>query len=234
MSDDNRNAVFLDEPKARTAVAAAIAVVLWCAALGLVGRMLVTPEIKPAPPATLDAQLVEIEPPAQPAPTRTSTPERPVAPAQPAPHTHEHAAPPPVHQARPVQEEPPDQHAAPMPAPAAAAPAPMPPASPANHAPAAADVAANTGGRTGARAITQPLPEIPDDLRELAYHAIALARFTIHPDGSSDVELVQPTQNPRLNQLLLASLHNWRFFPATENGKPVESHQDVRVHLVVQ
>ena len=84
------------------------------------------------------------------------------------------------------------------------------------------------------RAITQPLPEIPDDLREAAYHAIALARFTIHPDGSVDVELLQPTQQPRLNQLLLTALHNWRFFPATENGKPVESHQDVRVHLVVQ
>jgi protein TonB len=95
-------------------------------------------------------------------------------------------------------------------------------------------LADNGSGHTGARAITQPLPEIPDDLREAAYRAVALARFTIHPDGSIDVELLQPTQQPRLNQLLLASLHNWRFFPATENGKPVESHQDVRVHLVVQ
>jgi protein TonB len=110
----------------------------------------------------------------------------------------------------------------------------MPSESIANRSPAATDLAASGSGQTGARVITQPLPEIPDDLREAAYHAIALARFTIHPDGSVDVELLQPTQQPRLNQLLLASLHNWRFFPATENGKPVESHQDVRVHLVVQ
>jgi protein TonB len=110
----------------------------------------------------------------------------------------------------------------------------MPSESVANRSPAATDFAASGSGHTGARVITQPLPEIPDDLREAAYHAIALARFTIHPDGSVDVELLQPTQQPRLNQLLLASLHNWRFFPATENGKPVESHQDVRVHLVVQ
>ncbi|WP_193424959.1 energy transducer TonB, partial [Paraburkholderia kirstenboschensis] len=109
-----------------------------------------------------------------------------------------------------------------------------PPASTANHSPGATDPAANGSAHTAARAIAQPLPEIPDDLREAAYHAIALARFTIHPNGSVDVELVQPTQQPRLNQLLLASLHNWRFFPAIENGKPVESHQDVRVHLVVQ
>jgi periplasmic protein TonB len=110
----------------------------------------------------------------------------------------------------------------------------MPAESVANRSLAATDLAASGSGHTGARVITQPLPEIPDDLREAAYHAIALARFTIHPDGSVDVELLQPTQQPRLNQLLLASLHNWRFFPATENGKPVESHQDVRVHLVVQ
>jgi protein TonB len=110
----------------------------------------------------------------------------------------------------------------------------MPSEGVANRSAAATDLAASGSGHTGARVITQPLPEIPDDLREAAYHAIALARFAIHPDGSVDVELLQPTQQPRLNQLLLASLHNWRFFPATENGKPVESHQDVRVHLVVQ
>ncbi|MEM5315104.1 hypothetical protein [Paraburkholderia sp. JHI869] len=44
-------------------------------------------------------------------------------------------------------------------------------------------------GDTIARAVIQPLPVLPDDLREYAYQAIALARFTIHPDGSVDVAL---------------------------------------------
>lgn len=77
------------------------------------------------------------------------------------------------------------------------------------------------------------MPVLPDDLRESAYQAIALARFTIHPDGSVDVALVRPTQNPRLNQLLLETLRNWRFFPALKDGHPVESEQDIRVHFNV-
>jgi protein TonB len=82
-----------------------------------------------------------------------------------------------------------------------------------------------------ARLLSQPLPDLPDDLREQGYQAVAVARFTVHANGSFDVELVKPTQNPRLNQILLATLRLWRFFPALEEGRPVESHQDVRVHF---
>jgi periplasmic protein TonB len=256
------NTALLDEPKTRIAVATAVAFGLWCAALVLVGGLLVTPEITPPSPPNLDAQLVELEPP--PPPLDNSRPAQAAQekPAHPVPSTPPanvaHATPPPMHQAAPVHEEPPRHAAAPALAAARPSPEPVtPPAAPspvttpsnaqsaapasatslasdANHPATAPDAAATGSGHTGARAITQPLPEIPDDLREAAYHAIALARFTIHPDGSVDVQLVQPTQQPRLNQLLLTALHNWRFFPATENGKPVESHQDVRVHLVVQ
>jgi len=84
-----------------------------------------------------------------------------------------------------------------------------------------------------ARLLSQPLPEVPDDLRDQAFQAVAVARFAVHADGTFDVELVKPTQNPRLNQILLATLGQWRFFPAIENGRPVESHQDVRVHFNV-
>jgi protein TonB len=241
------NTSLLDEPRARIVVAVAVAFGLWCAALVLVGGLLVTPEITPPSPPNLDAQLVEIEPPLP----ATNTPAQ-AAPAHPAPPANiKHATPAPVHHATPVHQEPSQQaaahvappvapsapaapSAAPSPAPSAPLASAMPSENVANRSPAATDLAASGSGHTGARVITQPLPEIPDDLREAAYHAIALARFTIHPDGSVEVELLQPTQQPRLNQLLLASLHSWRFFPATENGKPVESHQDVRVHLVVQ
>lgn len=84
-----------------------------------------------------------------------------------------------------------------------------------------------------ARLLSQPLPELPDDLREQGYQAVAVARFAIHADGTFDVDLLKPTPNPRLNQILLATLRQWRFFPATEDGRPVDSHQDVRVHFNV-
>ncbi|MCP3727568.1 TonB family protein [Paraburkholderia sp. CNPSo 3272] len=96
----------------------------------------------------------------------------------------------------------------------------------------------NAGGPSGpvsqqARLLSQPLPEVPDDLRDQAFQAVAVVRFAVHADGTFDIELVKPTQNPRLNQILLATLRQWRFFPAIENGRPVESHQDVRVHFNV-
>jgi len=63
--------------------------------------------------------------------------------------------------------------------------------------------------------------------------AVAVARIDIHADGTIEVELSKPTQNPRLNALLLETLHKWRFFPAMQDGHPVESHQDVRAHFNV-
>ncbi|TKC92519.1 TonB family protein [Trinickia terrae] len=77
------------------------------------------------------------------------------------------------------------------------------------------------------------MPELPDDLREDAYRAEAVARFSVHADGSTEVELLKATQNPRLNQVLLQALHRWRFFPAMRDGRPVDSHLDVRVHFNV-
>jgi len=88
-------------------------------------------------------------------------------------------------------------------------------------------------GSTQARLLSQPMPVLPDDLREQGYQVTAIAHFKVHTDGTFEVELVKPTQNPRLNQILLETLHRWRFFPAMENGHPVESDQDVRVHFSV-
>jgi protein TonB len=89
-------------------------------------------------------------------------------------------------------------------------------------------------GNGPAHAILQPLPSLPDDLRADAFQAVATARFSIHRDGSVDVELIKPTHNPRLNQLLLDALQKWRFFPAMKNGSAVESSQDIRVHFNVE
>jgi periplasmic protein TonB len=91
----------------------------------------------------------------------------------------------------------------------------------------------SNSGTTQARLLSQPIPVLPDDLREQGYQLTAVAHFRIHADGSIDVELIKPTQNPRLNQILLETLHRWRFFPAMQNGHPVESEQDVRVHFSV-
>lgn len=87
---------------------------------------------------------------------------------------------------------------------------------------------------SAAHSIAQPLPELPDDLREQSYEAVALARFVIHVDGSVGVELIKPTPIPRLNQILLDTLRKWRFFPAMQGGHPVESIQEIRVRFNVR
>ena len=86
----------------------------------------------------------------------------------------------------------------------------------------------------GARAIYHPVPAIPDDLRENVFQAEAVAHFTVSADGAVSVTLVKPTRNPRLNQILLATLSEWTFFPAVKDGIAINSAFDVRIPISVQ
>ena len=87
---------------------------------------------------------------------------------------------------------------------------------------------------SGAHAIYAPTPTIPDDMRENAFSAIAVAHFKVAPDGTVEVTLAQPTPNPRLNQILLATLKEWKFFPAMKDGVAIASEFDVRIPITVQ
>ncbi len=77
--------------------------------------------------------------------------------------------------------------------------------------------------------IYNPLPKIPDDLREEAFNSYAIARFKIAKDGTATVELIKPCSNPRLNNLLLKNLKTWKF--AASNS---ESTQEIRVNFKVE
>jgi periplasmic protein TonB len=87
---------------------------------------------------------------------------------------------------------------------------------------------------SGARAIYAPTPTIPDDLREDVFQAIAVAHFKVSPDGTVEVTLAQATPNPRLNQILLNTLRQWKFFPAMRDGIAINSEFDVRIPITVQ
>jgi periplasmic protein TonB len=87
---------------------------------------------------------------------------------------------------------------------------------------------------SGARAIYAPTPVIPDDLRDNVFQAVAIAHFKVAPDGSVDVTLAQPTLNPRLNQILLSTLREWKFFPAMKDGIAINSEFYVRIPITVQ
>jgi len=86
----------------------------------------------------------------------------------------------------------------------------------------------------GARAIYAPTPVIPDDLREDVIQTEAVARFNVSFDGTSEVTLEKPTSSPRLNQVLLDTLKQWKFFPAVKNGVAIPSTFEVRIPISVQ
>jgi outer membrane biosynthesis protein TonB len=174
------------------------------------------PAIHTPEPVPIDAELVELPAPSQPQPqVRQKTIEQPkIEPAvQPEPNP-------------PLQQEQPSENPAPI------APTP-PPAVPVNTTIAPNNPSVLSENR-GAQALVQPLPVIPDELRQDAMNEAATARFQIAVDGTATVELVKPTQNPRLNRLLLDKLKNWKFIPAIKEGKPVASVEVMVIRMQVK
>ena len=226
-------------PRIRFGVALLIAFALWTVLLTQIVNPLLQPLPSPATPlqAPMEMRLVELAAPSANTPAaapsappatvihpaharRDSTPVRVVK-----PHEIQHPAPERVIAKTDQPTTPGQQEASPSATSTTAVTPSSSSASPSN-------TTAPPAG-SPARVISQPMPSLPDDLREDAYQAVAIARFDIHADGTIEVELSKPTQNPRLNSLLLETLRQWRFFPAMQGGQPVESHQDVRVHFNV-
>jgi len=205
------------------------------------------PASPPTVPRPVDVQVIEL--PAPPASARPAPPERrsspplrrldapsprPVlAPSEPRIEVPRAPAP-------PVAEEPV------TPAPAATVPvppAPSPPsAAPSTQVPLTAlppsrgpqDATPGGTDRMSARAIYKPMPEIPEALRRRTIDLVAVARFRVDATGRAQVELIEPTPDPDLNRALLESLRRWRFFPATQAGRPIASTIDVRIPVSVK
>jgi len=87
---------------------------------------------------------------------------------------------------------------------------------------------------SGARAIYAPKPVIPDNLREEGFQTVAVARFKVTYDGQVHVTLITPTESPQLNELVLETLKQWRFFPAMKSGVAIDSQFDLRIPISVQ
>jgi periplasmic protein TonB len=228
---------YLDEPGRRLLWTLPMAVLIWLALLIGFSRML---ELTAAPPPALKplvARIVELPPEVGglqggPAPAAAVKPKPAMVKPHPHPIIHPRAKLKPV--APPV-----------LPSTAGIAKSTAPPAesssNPVTH-PEGAGVPGGTGAGSGsglgsdtagARALFAPVPKIPDDLREEALDTVAVAHFNVSYDGQVEVELVKPTSNPHLNQILLDTLKQWRFFPATRSGVAIASEFDVRIPITV-
>lgn len=217
----------LDNPWRRLPWTLPIALFIWLLGLWGIGLYLERPAQYPPEPKPIEAQFLELPPPAtiQTLPAERSLPrsKSPPPPPEPVPLPAELVQPIPKAAPKPEVQEHEAHPVAPQ----------TQPAPPAPSTPAPSTMTPPVGGQ-GARAIYQPKPKIPDDLREDALTAVAVARFHVAADGTATVELITPTPNPRLNQVLLDTLKTWRFFPATKNGIPVASTQDLRISVEVK
>ncbi len=205
------------------------------------------PASPPTVPRPVDVQVIEL--PAPPASARPAPPERR---SSPPPRRLDAPSPSPVlapsepRIEAPRAPEPPVAEEPVTPSPAATVPvppAPSPPsAAPSTQVPLTA-LPPSRGPQDGtpggtdsmsARAIYKPMPEIPEALRRRTIDLVAVARFRVDATGRAQVELVEPTLDPDLNRALLESLKRWRFFPATQAGRPVASTIDVRIPVSVK
>jgi protein TonB len=125
--------------------------------------------------------------------------------------------------------------------PPATAPTPPPPSAPPAPIQAAPQVVAPTPPAptppapvfTEAVPVDQPQPEIPDDLLGQDLHAVFDGYFTIHPDGTTDVKMVQSTGNPELDGLALQAAKKWTFRPGTKDGVPIDSYRRLEIRFDV-
>jgi len=186
------------------------------------------PEPPAPPPLTIEAGVLELPLPstASPAPPQAESPSPPSPVEPPRPRAPEPAAKPkpPKPHAPAKAVSPPRQES---PAPTEAAPAPAPPAEPSQK-------EGLPGGTGAARAIFQPSPIIPPELRRHALSVVAVVRFTIAPDGCASAELEDSTPDPQFNQVLLDTFRRWRLFPAMQEGKPIASTLVLRVPIRVE
>jgi protein TonB len=221
----------------RLAWIAPLAIALWLGLLTIFGHLLG----QTAPPRpqinAVEARLIELPPPAG---LQSATPaaHAPVAPKPTVRHVVPHVIPHHVAHRPIVPPVPASAEGTAKKAPASAPMTSVPAGTSSTGAAADQDASSNLAGlgndSSGARAIYAPTPEIPDELREEPLDTVAVAHFVVSTDGHAQVNLTQPTANPRLNDLLLATLKQWRFAPATRKGIAIPSEFDIRIPVTIQ
>jgi periplasmic protein TonB len=232
----------LDDPGQRLLWILPVAIVAWLFMLS--GFALLLGERSAPQQAALEAQIIELPPPAPILPQGAAKPAPKPAMIKPAPMHHESVhlkklAPTRATIATPKVALPPEP-SAPTAGGGAATGSPNPPegagiGSESNPNGSEGGLGSGPGtDSSGARAIFAPTPVIPDDLREDTLQAEAVARFTVLSDGTVTVILIKPTPNPRINQLLLDTLAKWQFFPAVRGGDAIDSTFDVRIPITVR
>lgn len=84
-----------------------------------------------------------------------------------------------------------------------------------------------------ARIVAKPTPVIPPHMLEDAFELSCLARFDIDADGKTKPQLLTSSGSEEIDDVTLSTLKQWKFRPATIDGRPVSSSRKVKIEFEV-
>jgi periplasmic protein TonB len=229
----------LDEPTRRLLWIIPLAIAIWAILLSIFSLILMRTTVPHEELKPIDARLIEIPPPAG---LQGGGATHPSVPAIPHPKSAPIVKPHPATHVTKTAPVPPVIRSPYGIGKSTEAPTAEAPSSAEGTAPNTGESSEPSGGSVGgigsdtigARAIYAPTPVIPDDLRQDVIETEAVAHFKVSFDGIAEVTLEKPTSSPHLNQVLLDTLKQWKFFPAMKNGVAIESSFEVRIPVSVQ
>jgi TonB family protein len=87
------------------------------------------------------------------------------------------------------------------------------------------------GGIRPPRAIYQPDPEYPEEVRKARYQGVSVLSLIVDVDGKPrDIKIVMPL-GKGLDEKAIEAVKTWRFEPATKDGVPVATEIRIEVQF---
>lgn len=84
-----------------------------------------------------------------------------------------------------------------------------------------------------AQVVSNPTPQLSDEMRHECFKSCCIARFMIAADGATKVRLVSSSGSDEIDDITLQTLRRWKFKPAMLDGKPVPSTRRIKVEFQV-
>jgi len=134
----------------------------------------------------------------------------------------------------PPSPPPPTPQPTPQPAPPVAKPAPAPPPPPPPAEQPKPEPPKPKGPTKDAEPVSQPMPEIPDELKSQSFKTFVRVAVEVDENGNPSVTLRTSSGNPEVDRRVLEALKRWRWKPALKDGEPVRSTQRFKFEFEVQ
>jgi TonB family protein len=84
-----------------------------------------------------------------------------------------------------------------------------------------------------AEVVYSPKPEISSELKEECLKTSCVAKFAVSDEGKTSVRLVSSSGSADVDETVMSTLRQWKFKPATVDGKPISSSRTLRIEFEI-